>query len=170
MRRTILPIVAFGFLAAASLVQSEPMVSFGTEKNDETSSTVFNGNEPRGRSRFRVRSVFHGRTQKSDSVEADPAVQQQAVPSPSEPEYLKEIATILAIPVLVRDTPGDIAFKIKQRLGTAERYRGKVLADDAFEKAKSAIRIPSDAETFADYHVFIKKVAGKRILILNAQE
>ena len=94
----------------------------------------------------------------------------QAPTAPSESEYLKEIASVLSIPVLKDDTPGDIAFKIKQCVGSAERYRGNVLSDESFEKAKSAIRIPADAETFKAYHIFIKKVAGKRIIVLDDNE
>lgn len=91
----------------------------------------------------------------------------QIPPAPPESEYLKEIASVLSIPVLKDDTPGDIAFKIKQCIGNAERYRGNVLSDASFEKAKSAIRIPADAETFKSYHAFIKKIAGKKLLICD---
>ena len=91
----------------------------------------------------------------------------QIPPAPSESEYLKEIASVLSIPVLKDDTPGDIAFKIKQCLVNVESYQGNVLSDESFEKAKSAIRIPSDAEIFAEYHKFIKKIKGKRVLILE---
>lgn len=84
-----------------------------------------------------------------------------------ESEYLKEIASVLSIPVLKDDTPGDLAFKIKQCIGNAERYSGNVLSDESFEKAKSAIRIPEDSETFKAYHAFIKKVAGKKIFVID---
>lgn len=77
---------------------------------------------------------------------------------------------MLSIPVSKDDTPGDIAFKIKQCIGHAERYRGNVLSDESFEKAKSAIRIPADAETFVAYHKFIKKIDGKRIVLLECKE
>ena len=91
----------------------------------------------------------------------------QTPPAPPESEYLKEIASVLSIPVSKEDTPGDIAFKIKQCIGNAERYRGEVLSDESFELAKSAIGIPTDAETFKAYHAFIKKVIGKRIVIVG---
>ena len=87
--------------------------------------------------------------------------------SSQETVYLKEIASVLSIPVSDKDTPGDIVFKIRQRIENTERYRGAVLSDESFRKAKSAIRIPSDAETFAEYHAFIKKVAEKRIVLLD---
>ena len=94
-----------------------------------------------------------------------PSVRHDQTPSASpESEYLKEIASALSIPVLKDDTPGDVAFKIRQCIGNAERYSGNVLSDESFEKAKSAIRIPSDAETFAEYHKFITKIDGKRII------
>ena len=94
----------------------------------------------------------------------------QTPPTSSESEYLKEIASALSIPISTDDTPGDIAFKIKQSIGNAACYRGEVLSDESFEKAKSAIRIPTDAETFKAYHAFIKKIAGKRIVILGGKE
>lgn len=84
-----------------------------------------------------------------------------------ESEYLKEIASLLSIPVSKDDTPGDITFKIKQCIANSERYRGNVLSDKSFEKAKSAIRIPADAETFKAYHAFIKKIAGKKIYVID---
>lgn len=84
-----------------------------------------------------------------------------------ESAYLKEIALVLSIPVSDKDTPGDIAFKIRQRLENTERYRGAVLSDESFRKAKSAIRIPADAETFAEYHKFIKRIEGKKLLICD---
>ena len=87
--------------------------------------------------------------------------------SSQETVYLKEIASVLSIPVSDKDTPGDIAFKIKQCIGNAERYRGEVLSDESFQKAKSSIRIPADAETFKAYHAFVKKIAGKRIMIFD---
>ena len=90
--------------------------------------------------------------------------------APPESEYLKEIASVLSIPVSKDDTPGDIAFKIKQCIGNAERYRDEVLSEESFALAKSAIGIPTDAETFKAYHAFIKKVAGKRIVILDCKE
>lgn len=103
-----------------------------------------------------------------DSERMSPHVQSAQTPSAlPESEYLKEIASVLSIPVLKDDTPGDIAFKIKQCLGNVEHYRVNVLSDASFEKAKSAIRIPVDAETFAEYHKFIKKIAGKRIIVVG---
>ena len=84
-----------------------------------------------------------------------------------ESAYLKEIAMVLSIPVSDKDTPGDIAFKIRQRLENTERYRGAVLSDESFRKAKSAIRIPADAATFVEYHKFIKRIEGKKLLIFG---
>ena len=90
--------------------------------------------------------------------------------APSESAYLKEIASVLSIQVSKDDTPGDIAFRIKQCLGNAERYRGEVLSDESFELAKSAIGISADAEAFAEYHQFIKMIDGKRIIVLDSKE
>ena len=97
-----------------------------------------------------------------------PSGRHDQTPSASpESEYLKEIASALSIPVLKDDTPGDVAFKIRQCIGNAERYSGNVLSNESFEKAKSAIRIPEDSETFKAYHAFIKKVAGKKIFVID---
>ena len=105
-----------------------------------------------------------------DSERMSPHVQRdQTPPIPPESEYLKEIASVLSIPVLKDDTPGDIAFKIKQCLGNVEHYRGNVLSDASFEKAKSAIRIPADAETFAEYHKFIRNIAGKKYILVESK-
>lgn len=103
----------------------------------------------------------------SQSADTSHAAHIQTPPTPSESEYLTEIASMLSIPVSKDDTPGDITFKIKQCIGNAERYRGEVLSDESFEKAKSSIRIPNDAETFTEYHKFIKKIVGKKLLICD---
>ena len=94
----------------------------------------------------------------------------QTPPALPESEYLKEIASVLSVQVSKDDTPGDIAFKIKQCLGNAECYRGEVLSDESFELARSAIGVTADAETFAQYHKFIKKVAGRKVLIIISKE
>jgi len=91
----------------------------------------------------------------------------QTPTTPSESEYLKEIASMLSVSVSKDDTPGDIAFKVKQRLGHVERYRGEVLSDESFALAKSAIGIPKDAEIFKAYHAFVKKIEGKKILVIG---
>ena len=109
----------------------------------------------------------NGKHAVSENALSGPAPQISQQSSSQEPVYLKEIASVLSIPVSDKDTPGDIAFKIRQRLENTERYRGAVLSDESFRKAKSAIRIPADAETFAEYHTFIKKVAGNRIIIVG---
>lgn len=102
------------------------------------------------------------------SEEAPPNTRPSQTPQESvESLYLKEIAVSLSISVSENDTPGDIAFKIKQRIDNVNRYRGEVLSDSSFEKAKSAIRIPSDAEVFSEYHKFIKKIAVKKIIVIE---
>ena len=83
---------------------------------------------------------------------------------------MKGIARKLSIQVSDDDTPGDLAFKISRRLDETTRYSGAVFSEDSFKMAKAAILLSSDAETFADYHAFIKKIAGKRILILETDE
>lgn len=97
----------------------------------------------------------------------NPVPQTFQQPASQESAYLKEIASVLSIPVSDKDTPGDIAFKIRRRIENTERYRGTVLSDESFRKAKSAIRIPADEETFVEYHKFIKKIEGKNLLICD---
>lgn len=128
--------------------------------------------EEQGYSSVKRNETGRRRVEKNDSHQESEMISPQVSsvakpPIPSESEYLKEIASALSIPVSKDDTPGDIAFKIKQRIGYAERYRGEVLSDESFELAKSAIGIPKDAETFKTYHAFVKKIAGKRIMIFD---
>ena len=114
------------------------------------------------------RGTENGELQDSERMSLH--VQSAQTPSASpESEYLMEIASVLSIPVLKEDTPGDVAFKIRQCIGNAERYSGNVLSDESFEKAKSAIRIPSDAETFAEYHKFIRNIAGKKYILVESK-
>lgn len=102
-----------------------------------------------------------------EDTSSGPVPQMSQQSSSQETVYLKEIASVLSIPVSDKDTPGDIAFKIRQRLENTERYRGDILSDESFTKAKSAIRISEDAETFTEYHTFIKKVAGKKMFVID---
>lgn len=88
------------------------------------------------------------------------------VPPNAEATYLREIATSLGLSPSADKTPGDIAFDIKQALNNSLRYRGDVLSD-TFEECKAAIPSSKDTETFEQYHDFIRKVAGKRVLILD---
>lgn len=87
--------------------------------------------------------------------------------SNTETTYLREIATSLGLSPSSDKTPGDIAFDIKQALDNSQKFRGEVLSDSAFKDCKDAIPTTKDTETFEAYHTFIKKVAGKRILILD---
>ena len=85
----------------------------------------------------------------------------------SESVYLREIATSLGLSPSSDKTPGDIAFDISQALNNAQRYKGGVLTDHAFGECKAAIPTDEDTETFEAYHKFIKKIAGKKIVIIN---
>ena len=91
----------------------------------------------------------------------------QTPPSPSEASYLREIATSLGMTPSSDKTPGDIAFDIEQALKNHQKYRGTVLTDEAFKECKTAIPTTKDTETFEAYHAFIKKIAGKRVIILD---
>lgn len=88
-------------------------------------------------------------------------------PPSSEAVYLREIAGNLGLTPSPDKTPGDIAFDIKQALGTSLKYRDDTLSDEAFDECKADISTSKDRETFEQYHRFIKKVAGKRILVLD---
>ena len=88
-------------------------------------------------------------------------------PPPSEAVYLREIAGSLGLSPSPNKTPGDIAFDIKQTLGTSLKYRDDILSDASFEECKAVIPTTKDTETFEAYHAFIKKIAGKRVLILE---
>ncbi len=88
-------------------------------------------------------------------------------PPSSEAVYLREIAGSLGLTPSPDKTPGDIAFDIKQALGTSLKYRNDTLSDEAFDECKADISTSKDRETFEQYHRFIKKVAGKRILVLD---
>ena len=104
----------------------------------------------------------------SSQEETLPNIRSSQTPQVSvESVYLKEIAASLSISVSENDTPGDITFKIKQRLRGEEGYRGGVLSDESFELAKSAILILTDAEIFAEYHKFIKKIADKKVIVIE---
>ena len=175
-------------IAAIAVGQSESQRVGISPKMDVPSPVVQGSREPSPEDAKRrwvdkMRGVFsgkrdkvgHGRTEDDgrsvSEMDVPNVVHVQAPPTPLESEYLKEIALVLSIHVSKDDTPGDIAFKIKQCIGgNAERYRGEVLSDESFEKARSAIRIPADAETFAGYHQFIKKIDGKRIIVLDSKE
>lgn len=103
----------------------------------------------------------------SENISSDSMSQIFRQSSLQEISYLREIALDLSILVSDKDTPRDIVIKIRQRLEKAERYYGDVFSEEAFSKAKSAIRIPADAETFAKYYTIVKKVAGKAIIIVD---
>lgn len=87
--------------------------------------------------------------------------------SSSESSYLRELAEVFNLNEGSEKTAGDIAFDIRQCLDNRQKYRGDVLSSDSFEKACAAIRISKDQETFRAYHEFIKKIAGKTIVVLE---
>ena len=107
-----------------------------------------------------------------------PQVSRINPPLPSELRYLKELAKELSIPVSDLDTPSDIALAIKtrikeaerQRIKNSERYGGEILSEESFEMVRSSIPIPSVEKVIVDYHNFIKKIAGKKFLIIEKSE
>ncbi len=102
-----------------------------------------------------------------DDLSAETQETSFSPPPQSESTYLKELAEWLSVPIPKDATPGDIAFAIRQALSETTRYSGEVLSDEAFEECKAAIPTTKDTETFAAYHRFIKKVAGKRVVVLT---
>ena len=174
-------------IAGIAVAQSEPRGVDSPQEKNVSVPVVHDARKPLSGTAKRtwgakVLGVFPGKrdeTERRRMEDDGPSVSERDSPqvthiqpstTPSESEYLGEIASVLSIPVSKDDTPGDIAFKIKQRIGHAERYRGEVLSDESFELAKSAIGIPADAETFTQYHKFIKKIEGKKVLILDYGE
>ena len=105
-----------------------------------------------------------------NSRNPQPIPQQKPDPVVSESVYLREIATSLGLAPSSDKTPGDIAFDINQVLNNTQRYKGGVLTDQAFDEYKAAIPTSNDTEIFGAYHAFIKKVVGKRIVILERKE
>ena len=171
------------FIAGIAVGQSEPRGVGSPQERDVSVPVVQDARKPLsgttkqkwgGISPRKRDQAGHGRTEEdglSVSERASPHVTHiQTLTTPSESEYLKEIATMLSIPVSKDDTPGDIAFKIKQCIGHAERYRGEVLSEESFAECCAAIPTIKDTETFKAYHAFIKKVEGKRIMILECKE
>ena len=171
-------------IAGIAVGQSEPREVGSPQEKDVSGSVVHGTRKPLSGAKKRTwgLGIFTSKRDQSgrrkmeedelsvSGMESTHVTHIQTPATPSESDYLKEIASVLSIPVSKDDTPGDIAFKIKQCIGHAERYRGEVLSDESFELAKSAIGIPKDAETFKSYHDFIKKVEGKRIMILECKE
>ena len=105
-----------------------------------------------------------------NSSSVQPNSEQGPTPIVSESVYLREIAASLGLSPSSDKTPGDIAFDIGQVLNNTQRYKGGVLNDQVFDECKAAIPTTKDTETFEAYHVFIKKIAGKRIVILDCKE
>lgn len=87
--------------------------------------------------------------------------------SGSECESLKKIAEFLSIPTPSDFQPGDYEREILLKLRNAKPYKGEVLSTNAFEECKAAIPTKKDTETFESYHAFIKKIAGKRLIVIE---
>ena len=96
--------------------------------------------------------------------------QQGTKHSVPEASYLREIAAALGLSPSSDKTPGDIALDIEQVLKNSQAYKGDVFSDETFKECKAAIPTAKDTAIFEAYQAFIKKVAGKRILILESKE
>ena len=108
-----------------------------------------------------------GLTGKDLSHRVGPRQTTTTTSSNAEATYLREIAMSLGLSPSSDKTPGVMAFDIKQALGNSQKYTGDVFSGEAFDKYRKAFLTNKDAETFEAYHSFIKKIAGKRILILD---
>ena len=97
-------------------------------------------------------------------------LRQKSTPVVSESVYLREIAASLELSPSSDKTPGDIAFDIGQVLNSVQRYKGGVLSDQSFDECKAAIPTSKDTEIFEAYHAFIKKINGKRLIILDSEK
>ena len=87
--------------------------------------------------------------------------------TPSEAVFLLDIAKRLGIDEPYDKTPGDIAFDIERCLNHSTSYCGGTLSSDAFANIREAILNPEEQKMFQAYHDFIRKVEGRRILILE---
>ena len=108
-----------------------------------------------------IADIFGNSSNQQPNPKKDPA------PLVSEADYLREIAASLGLSPASDKTPGDIAFDISQVLNNAQRYKGGVLTDQSFGECKAAIPTSKDTEIFESYHAFIKKIAGKRIIVVG---
>lgn len=102
-----------------------------------------------------------------NSSGVQPNSEQGPTPIVSESVYLREIAALLGLSPSSDKTPGDIAFDIGQVLNSIQRYKGGVLSDQSFDECKAAIPTSKDTEIFEAYHAFIKKIKGKRIIVVG---
>ena len=118
--------------------------------------------------RFVKDSVSSVLPQGEGSGDAEDETSTAAIASAANLDYLSQIAERLGIAVLASDTPGDVFFKIRQRIDDSESSGVKaVLSDESFADVKAAILSSADAETFAAYHELAKKTAGKKIIVLE---
>ena len=177
MKVSILLFGMFGVGALLSFVRADSPDDFevGTP---EMGKTVVETETPKPRIGDRFRSIFPKKGEaKSDESsvgtivgDADSAKIDLATPphqAQSEAFWLKKIAAALSIHVTDDDQPDNIAFKIEQRLLSAEKYKGGVMSEESAANIKEAIVSDADAEIFAAYHAFIQKIAGKKLLILD---
>ena len=100
-----------------------------------------------------------------NSSSVQPNSEQGPTPIVSESVYLREIAASLGL-----SPSSDIAFDIGQVLNSVQRYKGGVLSDQSFDECKAAIPTSKDTEIFEAYHAFIKKINGKRLIVLDSEK
>lgn len=102
----------------------------------------------------------------------DLPVQPQDPPPPppqSEATFLRDLAAWLSVPIPENATPGYISFAIQQALSIIPPYSGEVFSEESFKKYKAAFLTKKDVETFEAYHAFIKKVEGKKVIVIETK-
>ena len=142
------------------------------------SDNVYDGLNPIGAERHpkhrdnKFRDLFSFKRAENDAptnAASDSAKSPVDMASQSEAPYLKSLASWLSVKIPRNATPGDIEFAIRQKFSEIP-YCGEVLSDEAFAECCAAIPTTRDTETFKAYHAFIKKIAGKRMVILECKE
>ncbi len=158
-KRLVVPFIVLVCLTMTTLVVSEPTKITPGAESEKVETTREQPESWRSRISGRVRGIMPPKANEAKNDNPDS--------SSPEPLYLKEIAAMLSVLVAETDTPGDIAFKIKQRLEKVEKYHGDILSEESASNIRDAILSKVDLTTFDEYHSFIKKIADKRILIIE---
>lgn len=105
----------------------------------------------------------------TSNLDSAPPEQVVSQPPQSEAPFLKDLAAWLSVPIPENATPGDISSAIQQALSKTLQYSGEVFSDTAFDECRAAIPTTKDTKTFETYHEFIKKVEGKKVIVIDTK-
>ena len=154
-----------GIVSAQEKPRSRPKDATGKiVQGDEASPKRSVGESIRGRIQdWRQRKSGDSQTEQDDL----PAPPQNPLAPQLEAPFLRDLAAWLSVPIPENAPPGDISFAIQQALAIIPPYSGEVFSDESFKKYKAAFLTKRDAETFEAYHAFLKKVAGKKVILIN---